>query len=49
MNISHKVLKRKAKEKLQLCKDLYYLKISKYMANQLIYLNKSVANKQTRF
>lgn len=36
MRISQKVLKRKAKKRLQLCQDLYYLEISKYTANQLI-------------
>lgn len=49
MHISHKVLKRKAKERSQLCRDLYHLEISEYTANQLIYLDESAANEQTRF
>lgn len=49
MDISYKVLKRKAKKKSQLYRDLYYLEISQYMANELIYIDESAANKHTRF
>lgn len=49
MHISHKGLKRKVKERSQLCRDLYHVEISEYTANQLIYRDESAANEQTRF
>lgn len=45
-HISHRVLKCKAEERLQLCRDLYHLKIGKHMANEFIHFDKST---QIRF
>lgn len=49
ININYKNLKHKSKERSQLCRDLYHLEISQFVANLLIFINESIVNKQKIF
>lgn len=47
MRISRKSLRREASERSQLCRDTYFLAVSQFTHNQLIFLDESAANGHT--
>jgi hypothetical protein len=47
MKISRKVLKKKALERSQLCRNSYQLQISEYISDMLVFLDESAANEHT--
>ena len=47
MKISRKSLRRIASERSQLCRDMYFLEVSNYTHDQLVFMDESAANEHT--
>ena len=47
MKINRKILKKKIMKKSQTCRNVYMLRISEFISDQLMFLNENAANEHT--